>query len=189
MSKIFFFLFFLSSIFSFSQEDIKEQDLIIPSIKIYYLNQTEKLYSNKQIINFLNDSTNYESLKNRGFGNDYVFVKIKQRGNYDKVLNRKTSDSLYINNKIPLSCDFIIGLNKKTKKFYRLKGFEKNDFRLLFGDSNIESKESLISFFDVTELDLICLYDDYFLENKNSYNKCVRSCKERDDGFIKLRHN
>jgi hypothetical protein len=189
MKKLLFLLFMLLSISSFSQVENNIEYLIVPNIKTYYLNQTDKLYSKKQIVNFLNDSTNYGLLKSKGFDMNYVFIKIKQRGNFDKVLKRKTSDSLFINNKVPLSCDFIIGLNKATKKFYRLKGFEKNDFDLLFNDCSIESKESLINLFKVEELDLACLFDYYFLKQKDCYNKCIRSCRERDNNFIKLRHN
>ena len=186
MKKQFFLSFFLLSLFSFSQENSSDNS-IVPTVKIYYLNQTKRVYSKEQIVNFLNDSTNYELLNSKGFDTTYVFIKIKQRGNFHKVLKREPSDSDFINNKVPMSCDFIIAFNKLTKRFYRLKGFEKNDFKLFFNDCNIQSKKSMVNFYEIEELNLTCLFNYYFLNKKNCYIECIRSCTERDDSILKLR--
>lgn len=173
----------------FSQKQVINNSDIITNVKIFFLNQDTSFYTNSQALNFLNDTNNYEVLSSKGFSDGLVFIKVKIRGNFEAVRREKIADSLYEKNRVPLSCDYIIACKLKEKKFYRLKGFAANDFLKLFAKSYKKNdKVSFLNQFWVNELDLACLFDNYFLKRKSeSTLDCLQSCNDRDRKFVQIK--
>lgn len=175
----------------FSQEKtITPVDIVVNS-KVFFLNQDTTIYTATQVQNFLDDKNNYEILASKGFPIDIVFVKLKIRGNFESVRQERIGDSMYVENKVPFSCDYIIACKLNGKKFFRLKGFAINDFHLLLNEKyTAKQKNIFLNRFWVSELDMACLFDNIFDKKKSSTNKnCMQSCVEKDSRFIKIQAN
>lgn len=172
----------------YSQRHIDTLD-IVTNAKIFFLNQDDVSYTTSQVLHFLNDTTNYEVLGSKGFNGEILFIKIKTRGNFQAVRNEIISDSVYQKNMVPFSCDYILGCMLNDKIFFRLKGFVINDFKLLFKKKyGSKEKDLFLNQFCINELDLSCLYDYFFLNNKRQkISPCIQPCRERDNGFIKIK--
>jgi hypothetical protein len=136
----------------------------------------------------LKDDRNYEILAAKGF-NEMIFIKLKFRGDFELVRKKKIDDSLYIQNKVPFSCDYIIGYKWNEKRFYRLKGFVLNDFTHIFNKRyKPKDKSVFLSHFWVNELDFDCLFDFYWGKGKkNNKSPCIQSCSVSDPKFLKVR--
>lgn len=175
----------------FSQKPAIANSDIVTNIKIFFLNQDTSFYTNSQALNFLNDTSNYEVLSSKGFSNELVFIKVKVKGNFEAVRREKIADSLYEKNKVPFSCNYIIACKLKGKKFYRLKGFSSNDFLQLFARPyKKHDRASFLNRFWVDELDLTCLFDNYFLKGKSeAIPDCLQSCKDRDRKFVQIKND
>ena len=187
--KLILALLYFTSVIS-QERNINNNDLFT-NVKIFFINQSSGFYTNNQVFNFLNDKSNCELISSKGFDEDILFIKIKVRGNFEEIRKQKIKDSLYINNKVPFSCDYIIATNLNEKKFYRLKGFDDNDFLKLFEDSSCKKKNRafFLNNFYVNELDLECLFDYHFKRKKGETKPiCLISCIERDKKFVKINH-
>ena len=164
---------------------------IVTNVKIFFLNQDTAFYTNNQALHFLNDTNNSELLSSKGFSMEFVFIKIKVRGNFEAIRKEKIDDSLYEQNRVPFSCDYIIACKLNEKKFYRLKGFASNDFLQLF--TNLYRKKDRASFlnqFWIDELDLACLFDNYFIKRKSGdVSSCLQSCNDRDRKFVQIKND
>jgi len=190
--KIYVLLLLLSTFMRmFSQERTIADADIETNVKIFFLNQDISFYTNSQTMRFLNDTTNSEILSSKGFSEEFVFIKIKVRGNFEAIRKEKIVDSLYEQNRVPLSCDYIIACKLNEKVFYRLKGFVSNDFLQLFKKSyKKKGRASFLNQFWIDELDLACLFDYYFIKRKSGKGlSCLQSCKDRDREFVEIRND
>jgi|688.fasta_scaffold259439_2 hypothetical protein len=175
----------------FSQRSAVTTSDIVTNAKIFFLNHDTSFYTNSQALNFLNDTSNYEVLSSKGFSEGLVFIKVKVRGNFETVRREKIADSLYKKNRVPFSCDYVIACKLKGKKFYRLKGFSSNDFLQIFARSYKKNdRASFLKQFWVNELDLACLFDNYFLKVKSEViPDCLQSCDDRDRKFVQIKND
>ena len=173
---------------TYSQRSKDTVDVVM-NAKIFFLYQDTSFYTAKQINHVLNDSSNYEILSNKGFSSEIVFMKMKFRGDFESLRNKKIADSLYIQNKVPFSCDYIMACKWKENRFYRLKGFASNDFVLLFNKKyTSKDKQLFLNHFWINELDMSCLFDNFFGKQKgNNQSPCVQSCSLSDPKFLKVR--
>jgi hypothetical protein len=162
---------------------------IVTNAKMFFLNQDNCFYTVSQVLYFLNDTSNYAILNSKGFDDELAFIKIKTRGNFEAVRNGIIPDSVYQKNKVPFSCDYILGCKLHDKQFFRLKGFVANDFKLIFKKKyKQKEKEIFLNMFWINELDLSCLFDSFFLNMKSKQiYPCTQSCSERDKKFVKVR--
>ena len=171
----------------FSQEQKITSVDIVANAKVFFLNQNTAIYTASQVQNFLANKDNYEVLASKGFPLDIVFIKLKIRGNFEAVRKEKISDSTYVENKVPFSCDYIVACKLDGKKFFRLKGFEINDFNLLINEKYTPKQRlAFLNKFWVSELDMACLFDSFFGKKKTNNKNCMQSCIERDRQFIKI---
>ena len=190
MKKVCFFIFVLLSIgFQTYSQTTKDTLDVVINAKISFLSQGISFFTAKQINHILNDSSNYDILSNNGFGNEVIFIKLKFRGDFARVRNKKIDDSLYIQNKVPFSCDYIISYKWKENKFYRLKGFIQNDFILFFNKKyTAKNRQSFLNQFWIDELDMSCLFDSFFGRQKgNDKMPCIQPCSISDPKFLKVR--
>ena len=98
---------------------------------------------------------------------------------------------MYILNKVPFSCDYIIAFKQDEKLFYRLKGFASNDFVQFFKKKyKKKDRTKFLNQFWVKELDLACLFDSHFANIKpGRFSSCMQSCKGRDKKFVQIRND
>lgn len=173
---------------TYSQRAKDTMDVVI-NAKIFFLSQDTSFYTAKQITYVLNDSSNYEIVSSKGFGNEVVFIKLKFRADFELLQNKKIVDSLYIQNKVPFSCDYIIAYKWNDNRFYRLKGFTSNDFVFLFNKKyKFKDKLLFMNSFWINELDISCLFDNFFGKQRgNNKSACVQSCSLSDPKFLKVR--
>jgi len=184
-----FLLFPFAKVFS-QQQTITNSD-IVTNAKIFFLNQDTSFYTYSQTLHFLNDTGNYELLYSKGFGEQLVFIKIKIRGNFEAIRKEKIADSIYEKNRVPFSCDYIIACKLNGKKYYRLKGFTSNDFLQLFTMSYKKNdRASFLNQFWIDELDLACLFDNFFMRKKSGGTpNCLQSCNDRDRKFVQIKND
>jgi hypothetical protein len=190
-NKFYVVVLLLFSVEGFSQKQTITNTDIVTNVKIFFLNQDSTFYTNSQTLYFLNDTSNYELLSSKGFSDDLVFIKIKTRGNFEAIRKGKIADSLYKKNRVPFSCDYIIGCKLNGKKFYKLKGFTSNDFLQLFTVSyKKKDRVFFLSQFNIDELDLSCLFDNFFIKRKSGVvSSCLQSCNDRDRKFIQIKND
>lgn len=171
-----------------SQDKVVGISDVVTNAKIFFLHQDSSFFSASQALNFLKDTGNYEILSSRGFGEEIVFIKLKIRGNFETIRKERIADSLYVKNRVPFSCDYIIACKVNEKKYYRVKGFASNDFILLFPASfRKRDRASFLNQFWVQELDMACLFDALSRRRKASgVPECLQSCSDRDRKFVKL---
>jgi hypothetical protein len=185
-------LFQLISNYLFSQINNNDSSQILYTSKFQVLESEKILFIDIQELNNYIDKIFYSRfLKSKGFGNTF-FILIEKRKDIDSSFIKSHLKELK-NNEIFFTCDYILAYVPSTRLFYRLKGFRKNDFVDLIGflkneypylnlndlKENIELGIALVE-----DLDLNCLNEYYFIDNKNEKrNKsypCLKSCEERD---------
>lgn len=173
---------------TYSQKGKDTVDIVM-NAKIFFLSQDTSFFTATQINHVLNDSRNYEILPNKGFYNEIIFIELKFRGDFGSLRNKKITDSAYIQNKVPFSCDYIMAYKWKENRFYRLKGFTSNDFILLFNEKyRSKDKLTFLNRFWINDLDISCLFDSFFGKQKgNDKLACVQSCSLSDPKFLKVR--
>ncbi len=191
MKRIFVLLILLLPfIKTFSQEKTIVDDIAI-NAKIFFLNQDTSYYTYSQALSFLKDTSNYELLSSKGFNQEFVFIKIMVRGNFESIRKEAIADSMYIQNKVPFSCDYIIACKQDEKLYYRLKGFVSNDFLQFFKKSYKQKDRAVfLNKFWVKELDLACLFNSHFVNRKlGSASSCMQSCNDRDKKFVQIKND
>jgi len=161
---------------------------IVTNVKIFFMCENNYSYDKESAIKFLSEN-NFEVLETKGFEN-MMFIKLMLRGNFQDLREKEIPDSSYVKNRVPFSCDYIIAFDLKDKEFFRVKGFEGNDFVGLVGKKyKPKTKESFIRDHSVEELDIECLFEALIIGNKKENYPCLRSCKERDKRFSKIEVN
>lgn len=179
-------IFFLTVGNCFSQSIDTSQ--IVTSTKIFFMYESNYSYSKESAIKFLNED-NFEVLQAKGF-EDLIFVKLMLRGNFQDLREKEIPDSSYIKNRVPFSCDYVIAVDLKDNDFFRIKGFEKNDFAALVGRKyKPKEKEDFIRSHSLEEVDLECLFEALIIGNGKGDCPCMKSCKERDKQFSKIKVN
>ncbi len=158
---------------------------MVTKAKIFFMYENNSYYSNESAVKFLNDK-NFKILEMRGFEN-LIFIKLMLRGNFQDLREKDIPDSSYVKNRVPFSCDYVIAIDLNNNDFFRLKGFERNDFIRLVGKSyKPKKKDDFIGSHFIEEVDIGCLFEALIVNKKGDY-PCIMSCKERDKKFSKIK--
>jgi len=139
-------------------------------------------------------------LNSKGFGDNIHFIRINF--NADSLL---LGDSLFISNKYPRYCEYIVAYYEPTRLLYKIKGFRKDDVVEMFDHLKKNSPGTLFSMLLIGKkkklmssalsigtilienIDLECLLEYYFAikNNKLTQPECIISCYSRDSKLPK----
>lgn len=146
------------------------QEVLWPSG--YELNQ-------QNLNNFLDLNFKIDTLNSRGI-QGFLFLSISPVFGNPKNI---PLDSIPI---VPENCEeYIIAINKKTKKVFKLKGFRMNEFSYFLdllnelNYSHLSSSKNFYRYYYVENIDLECLYKAS--RNRKKYASkfpCLSSCSE-----------
>ena len=133
---------------------------ILLNAKVYLIPFMNSIESPNDVCDFLLQPIEYSFLKSKGFAKHVIFFKIKITWNKNTNYQFLYDDIL------------IFAYNNRSKKIYRLKGLEENDFRIFYedlkysnidftsaGEDDLNSKKEFLNSFQVVGLDLDCLFD------------------------------
>jgi len=187
--KYFIFLFLL--IFTNPVQDLKVNEAIEFNAKILTY-QRDGLVTKKALSKVLKEYS-LEVLEHKGFdAEEVLFLKITHPSLVGAHINGYTR----ANDNFTKS-EFILAFIHSTSTFYRLKGFETNDFTDLLGsiktislnkDLSIHSfkiQNKLEQNFYIDSLDLSCLFNYYRHGETEINQKCLESCYSKQQSSLK----
>jgi len=140
--------------------------------------------------NFLD--LNFDTLKCEGFNKNYIFLAVVSYKNdslvkENAIIYKKSGNLSYLSIPINYCEGYVLCINKKSGRSYRLKGFIGNDFwdfladvkEQYFTDNNmVLANKIFFKNYKTDSLDYECIYQGLISGNQDKKNNsCLRSCR------------
>lgn len=143
-------------------------------------------------------NTSVKHLRSKGFHEFkdsiyFVSVFFNQYNELNTSLDTlKAKTNMYFN-----SCQYIIAcvIRKGQMSFYKLKGFELNQYSSFIIDhfkyhflniNDLKDTEWFIHKYNIEDLDLMCLHKNFINGSSKKFSDCCVSCSNRDKAGIKI---
>lgn len=147
----------------FCQIDTPKIKLVAKSL--VFLNLPFGQVNENNFFRFIKEDIQVEFVSSKGFNSAIVFVRIENIDKQAKGINI-TDGGCFI--------PYIIAIDKRDYKFYRIYGFVQNDLLQLLSNNTIGKQ---INSYSVGGIDIKCIYEG-LREKKINYDKypCLKFC-------------